>query len=285
MPVEMQSCREAPHAYPGGVFLIDKPAGPTSFAMVRALRRILGLKKVGHAGTLDPFASGLLVLCAGRSATKMISSFMEGEKEYLATLCLGVETTTLDPEGEVISRSPVGRLRGCEIEQTLSRFRGRQMQTPPAFSALKHKGRPLYHYARKGISIVKEPREVDVLLLERIDGAGDLAGDECLLRLRIICSKGTYIRSLAADIGRQLGCGAYLTELRRTRSGCFSVAGSIDGALLLSNFDREQALNASLSLQQACNFLQLSGKFDNVAIRSTDRDDDFSPGGRHLALG
>lgn len=285
MPEELQSCREAGPEYPGGVFLVDKPAGPTSFAMVRALRRVLGLKKVGHAGTLDPFASGLLVLCAGRSATKMISSFMEGEKEYLATLCLGVETTTLDPEGEVISRCPVGRLQAGEIEQVLSRFRGRQMQTPPAFSALKHKGKPLYHYARKGISIIKEPREIVILQLERVDDSGDLAGDECLLHLRIVCSKGTYIRSLAADIGRSLGCGAYLTELRRVRSGCFSVAGSLDGELLLGNMGLEQALNAALSLEQACNLLQLSGKSDNVAIRSTDQDDDFSPGGRHLALG
>lgn len=285
MATEPKVWQEPSAEDPCGIFLIDKPAGPTSFAMVRALRRVLGVKKIGHAGTLDPFASGLLVLCAGRSATKMISSFMEGEKEYLATLCLGVETDTYDPEGAVISRRPVGRLTAAEIEETLAFFRGRQLQTPPAFSALKHKGRPLYEYARKGISIVKEPREIDIALLERIDGGDALSGEECLLHLRIVCSKGTYIRSLAADIGTRLGCGAHLRGLRRTRSGCFSVEGSLDGTQLFGDLNREKVLNAALSVERACNLLQLSDNSDNVTLRSKDCDDACSPGGRHLALG
>ncbi len=285
MPAEPKIRREPDAENPGGVFLVDKPAGPTSFAMVRALRRLLGIKKIGHAGTLDPFASGLLVLCAGRSATKMVSSFMDGEKEYLATLCLGVETETHDPEGVVVRRSPVGILPAAAIEETLASFRGRQLQTPPAFSALKHKGRPLYDYARKGICIVKEPREIAVSLLERIDAGEDLAGDECQLPLRVVCSKGTYIRSLAADIGRRLGCGAYLRELRRTRSGCFSVAGSIDGGQLLGNLTREKVIKTALSVEQACNLLQLSGKSDNVTLRSRNFDDACTSGERHLPFG
>lgn len=242
--------------FEAGVFLVDKPAGPTSFAIVHRLRRVLGMKKIGHAGTLDPFASGLLILCAGRSATRMISSFMVGQKEYLATLCLGVETETLDPEGSITRRCAVGRREGLEIERCLAEFRGRQMQTPPVYSALKHKGKPLYYYARKGIDIVKEPREVFIDTLERTDGAGDLIGDEVLLQLRVVCSKGTYIRSLAADIGQRLGCGAYLKELRRIRSGCFSVEHSLTGEVLFSENARDEVLKSALSVEAACNLLQ-----------------------------
>lgn len=249
-------CRELQREFEAGVFLVDKPAGPTSFAMVHKLRRILGMKKVGHAGTLDPFASGLLILCAGRPATRLISSFMHGEKEYLATLCLGVETETLDPEGAITGRCTVGRREGLEIERCLAEFRGRQMQTPPFYSALKHKGRPLYYYARKGIDITKEPREIFIHTLERTDGTGDLVGDEVLLRLRVVCSKGTYIRSLAADIGSSLGCGAYLKELRRVRSGCFSVEDSLSGEILSSENAREEVLKSALSVEAACNLLQ-----------------------------
>lgn len=242
--------------FESGVFLIDKPAGPTSFAMVRSMRRVLGLKKVGHAGTLDPFASGLLIICAGRRATKMISAFMQGEKEYQATLCLGVETETLDPEGAVTRRCPIDRIEGERIEDCLAGFRGAQQQVPPVYSALKHKGRPLYYYARKGIEIVKEPREVFIRTLERTDGSQDLLGDEALLRLRVVCSKGTYIRTLAADIGRQLGCGAYLKELRRLRSGCFSVTQGISAEVFSAGDAREQVLTSALSVEEACNLLQ-----------------------------
>lgn len=245
-----------PPRFETGVFLVDKPAGPTSFAIVHRLRRVLGIKKIGHAGTLDPFASGLLILCVGRSATKMISSLMLGEKEYLATLCLGVETETLDPEGAITGRCAVGRIAGSEIERCLAGFRGRQMQIPPVYSALKHKGRPLYYYARKGIDIIKEPREVNIDALERTDGDGDLVGDEALLRLRVVCSKGTYIRSLAADIGRRLGCGAYLKELRRIRSGCFSLENSVSGEILFTENAREEVLKSALSVEAACNLLQ-----------------------------
>ncbi len=242
--------------FEAGIFLIDKPAGPTSFAMVHRLRRTLGMRKVGHAGTLDPFASGLLILCVGRSATKMISRFMVGEKEYLATLCLGIETETLDPEGAVTGRCPVGRIEGGKIEQCLARFRGEQQQIPPAYSALKHKGKPLYSYARKGIHIIKEPREVFIRTLERTDGCQDLCGDQALLQLRVVCSKGTYIRTLAADIGRMLGCGAHLQALRRTRSGCFSVDESLSGEIFSSADAREQLMSSALSVEDACNLLQ-----------------------------
>lgn len=242
--------------FEAGAFVIDKPAGPTSFRMVSGVRRVLGIKKVGHAGTLDPFATGLLVICVGRPATRLISLMMDGQKEYLATLCLGVETETFDLEGAVVARHSVGPLRAEQIEESLALFRGEQMQTPPIYSALKHQGKPLYHYARQGISIVKEPRPVFIETLERTDGNGDLAGGEgCLLSLRVVCSKGTYIRSLAADIGRNLGCGAHLTQLRRIRSGCFTLENSFPGADLFLPDARRHLLAKGLSVDDLTNLL------------------------------
>ncbi|MGW8193404.1 MAG: tRNA pseudouridine(55) synthase TruB [Desulforhopalus sp.] len=213
--------------FEAGVFLVDKPAEISSFAVVSRLRRILNIKKVGHAGTLDPFATGLLIVCAGRPATKLISRFMAGEKEYIATLQLGVETETLDTEGDVTARRPVGKISIGTVEASLQKFRGSQLQVPPAYSALKHKGKPLYYYARKGIEITKAPRRVEITVLERTDGSGELSDRQSELSVRVVCSKGTYIRSLASDIGRDLGCGAHLKELRRTRSGRFTVDGSL----------------------------------------------------------
>jgi tRNA pseudouridine55 synthase len=241
--------------FEAGVFLIDKPAGPTSFAMVRSVRKTLGIKKVGHAGTLDPFASGLLIVCAGRPATKMISSLMDGEKEYVATLRLGVETTTLDPEGEITTRRPLGFLSSEDIEHCLQGFIGEQMQVPPAYSALKFKGKPLYYYARKGIDIDKEARRIHIKALDRVDGGGDLTGEEADLKIRVVCSKGTYIRTLAADIGTKFGCGAYLTELRRIRSGIFHVENSFPGHGFFEENSRERFLAGVLSVNDVCNLL------------------------------
>lgn len=242
--------------FEAGVFLVDKPPGPTSFQIVSVFRRLLGLKKVGHAGTLDPFASGLLVVCAGRRATRLISAIMDGEKEYLATLRLGVETQTLDPEGEIVARSPVGRITAEQIEACLDEFRGELKQVPPKFSALKHNGRPLYYYARKGIDVVKEPRNIKVTTLVRADGRHDLEGEEAELSLRIVCSKGTYIRSLAADIGKALGCGAHLIRLRRIKSGCFSIENSFPGSELTAPDARNRVLATGLSVDDVCKLLQ-----------------------------
>jgi tRNA pseudouridine55 synthase len=242
--------------FEAGVFLIDKPVGPTSFAVVRQVRRVLGIKKVGHAGTLDPFASGLLIVCAGRPATKLISSFMDGEKEYLATICLGRQTTTLDPEGQIVAESRVDFRASSDIERCLEQFRGEQQQKPPAYSALKHKGKPLYYYARQGIEIEKEPRTIQIHELERIDGGGDIHGDFPELKLRVVCSKGTYIRTLAADIGDALGCGAYLRELRRTRTGPFTLEKSFDGKLLSQPEERDLLLQHMLCIEDVGKLLQ-----------------------------
>ena len=222
-----------------GIVLVDKLPGRTSFSVVRSVRKIFGVKKVGHAGTLDPFASGLLVVCIGRPATRLIGELMAGEKTYQATVVLGKISTTQDPEGEISESGPVDSIDRETIETALTGFRGTILQTPPQFSALKHKGKPLYHYARKGITITKEPREVTIHELElgRVLSTSDQS--QMSMELLVRCSKGTYIRSLAEDIGKALGCGGYLSGLRRTRSGCFSVDDSLPGDSLE---DSERAL-------------------------------------------
>lgn len=243
-------------AIDAGVFLIDKPVDISSFGVVSVMRRVLGMKKVGHAGTLDPFATGLLVVCAGRPATKLISDFMEGEKEYLATLCLGIETETQDTEGEVIARREVGEITAGAIDSCLKKFRGEQKQIPPAYSALKHKGKPLYYYARKGIKVEKEARDITISTLERSCPAVALSGEEAELKIRVACSKGTYIRTLAADIGTELGCGAHLTALRRTRSGSFHVDQALRWDELTAENSLDHCLKKMISVEEVAKLLQ-----------------------------
>ncbi|MBU0730352.1 MAG: tRNA pseudouridine(55) synthase TruB [Proteobacteria bacterium] len=228
-----------------GIFLVDKPVGPTSFEIVRAVRRALKIKKVGHAGTLDPLASGLLIVCAGRAATRVISRLMDGEKEYEATLQLGIETDTQDMQGKIISQQPVNEIDSDEINRCLADFTGKQTQTPPSFSALKYKGKPLYYYARKGIEVPeKEPREIEIKNISRIATGKDF------LTIRVTCSKGTYIRTLAQDIGRKLGPGACISALRRLRSGHFSVQDALPGKELTHGDNaRELLLSHKLTVE------------------------------------
>lgn len=230
-----QAVSAGPGLAEAGIYPIDKPVGPSSFRVVQMVRRALGIRKTGHAGTLDPFASGLLLVCVGRPATRLISQLMAGEKEYLATLTLGVETTTQDREGEVVATSPVTGISADEVLACLAGFVGEQMQMPPLYSALKHQGKPLYHYARKGVEIARQPRPVTISELEC------LAFSRETLKIRVRCGKGTYIRALAADIGRALGCGAHLADLRRLRSGAFTVEAAVDGGLLFAAPDEAAA--------------------------------------------
>lgn len=213
-----------------GVFVVDKPAGMSSFGVVKKIRWLLGIKKVGHAGTLDPFATGLLLVCAGRQATRHIETFMQGRKTYQALLQLGRETETQDPEGEIIAERPVPELSAATIASAIESFTGPQMQAPPPYSAAKHKGKPLYYYARKGILIKKDPKPIEIYSLY-VNGYDPLTEQ---LAITVSCSRGTYIRVLAADIGNRLGCGAHLLELRRTCSGGFSVDGAVDGGKLFT---------------------------------------------------
>lgn len=196
-----------------GVLLLNKPIGITSNAALQKAKWLLNAKKAGHTGTLDPFADGLLPLCFGE-ATKFSAFLLEADKHYRAVLQLGVTTTTGDPEGEILATREVDTSR-AEIEALLPRFTGEIEQVPPMHSALKHQGRPLYEYARAGIEIERPPRRVQIRALELVEC------DPPRVVLDVQCSAGTYIRTLAQDIGAALGCGAHLTELKRTAAGGF----------------------------------------------------------------
>ena len=218
-----------------GVYPVDKPEGVTSFAVVRRIRRLLGIKKVGHAGTLDPFASGLLLVCAGREATRHVDALMAGRKSYTARIKLGVETDTLDPEGRVIAEAPVPAIDEAALRACLAALTGEIMQRPPIFSALKHEGKPLYRYAREGAPIEKPPRPVHIHSLDLLAWNADAHE----LDIAVTCGKGAYIRSLARDIGEKLGTRAHLTMLRRTAIGPFDVTEALDGQALFAEEDEE----------------------------------------------
>jgi len=202
-----------------GALLLDKPVGLSSNAALQQAKRLAGAAKAGHGGTLDPLASGLLVVLFGE-ATKFAGPMLDADKEYLATVKLGETTATGDAEGPVLETRRVA-LTQTDIDAALARFRGSIEQLPPMHSALKQGGVPLYRLARKGYTAERKPRRVEVFELEL------LGREEALLDLRVRCSKGTYIRSLAADIGTALGCGAHLAALRRTASGRFRVADAV----------------------------------------------------------
>lgn len=205
----------------GAVLLVDKPAGPTSHDVVQEARRALGTRRVGHAGTLDPFATGLLLLCAGR-ATRLVEYFHLLSKTYEASLRLGIETDTHDPEGRVVGRSEAWHELGpTAVEDVLSRFRGRLVQRPPAFSAKRVGGRRAHRAARHGEAVELEPVPVEVHRLEVV------ACEPPSLRLRAEVSTGTYLRALARDLGRALGCGAHLRALRREAIGPFGVGDAV----------------------------------------------------------
>ncbi|HEV3008695.1 MAG TPA: tRNA pseudouridine(55) synthase TruB [Burkholderiales bacterium] len=202
-----------------GALLLDKAVGSSSNRALQQAKRLFGAAKAGHAGTLDPLASGLLLLLFGE-ATKFAGPLLDADKEYVATLRLGERTTTGDAEGEVLEKKPLDATEESLLP-VLERFRGEIEQVPPMHSALKHQGTPLYRLARRGQEVARAARRVRISSLERVsfDGAS--------LVLRVVCSKGTYIRVLAEDIGRTLGCGAHLSGLRRTASGRFRLEDAV----------------------------------------------------------
>ena len=202
-----------------GVLLLDKPVGLSSNDALIKAKRLLNAKKAGHTGTLDPFATGLLPLCFGE-ATKFAQDLLEADKSYDTVVHLGQCTDTGDTEGEVVDTGEVNVTRE-QIEAVLERFRGPIAQVPPMYSALKRDGKPLYEYARAGITLEREARQVTIHRLELIDYEAPF------LTLSVTCSKGTYIRVLGEDIGRALGCGAHLNALRRTRVGALTLAGVV----------------------------------------------------------
>jgi tRNA pseudouridine55 synthase len=207
-------------ATPDGVLLVDKASGMTSHDVVALLRRRLQIRKVGHCGTLDPIATGLLLLTLGRG-TKIQDLLMAEDKEYSGTMMLGVITSTQDKDGEMIERCEVPPLEEKTIRAAFEKFRGDFYQTPPMVSAIKQAGVPLYKLARQGKTVEREPRlvhiyrySIDRVTLPEID-------------FTVVCSKGFYVRTYAHDIGAELGCGAHLYSLRRVKSGRFDVASAI----------------------------------------------------------
>jgi len=205
-----------------GILLVNKAAGKTSFTLVAALRKRLGVRKIGHAGTLDPFATGVMVMLIGRRYTRLSDSFLCEDKEYRGRLFLGKTTDTYDCEGSEIATS--SHIPSQEdIERVLTNFQGEIEQIPPMYSAKKIQGKKLYELARKGVEIERQPVKIHVKTTL-------LAYDYPYVDIQVTCSKGTYIRSIAYDIGQMLGCGAHLSSLVRTRSGCYLLEDCIEAA-------------------------------------------------------
>jgi tRNA pseudouridine55 synthase len=216
-----------------GVLLLDKPAGLSSNDALLKAKRLLNAEKAGHTGTLDPFATGLLPLCFGE-ATKFSQDLLEADKIYETVVHLGIRTSTGDIEGETLSSQPVD-VSLAQIESVLARFRGPIRQVPPMHSALKRDGKPLYEYARAGITLEREAREVSIHGLELLEFQAPW------LRLRVACSKGTYIRVLGEDIGEALGCGAHLQSLRRIGVGNLLLSATVTLEQLAGAAESERA--------------------------------------------
>lgn len=210
----------------GKVLLIDKPFEWTSYDVIRKLRKIINLKKIGHAGTLDPLATGLLIVCTGKF-TKKINEYMAQEKEYTGTFTLGAVTPTYDFESEPQDFKSFERITEENIKETTKQFTGEILQTPPIHSAIKQNGKPVYLLARKGVEVILEPRKITIreFQITKIDLP--------VISFKVVCSTGTYIRSLANDFGAALGCGGYLSKLRRTRIGNFKV----EDAMTMEKFE------------------------------------------------
>jgi tRNA pseudouridine55 synthase len=228
-----------------GVLLLDKPIGMTSNSALQCARRLFSAAKAGHTGTLDPLATGLLPLCFGE-ATKFSADLLEAEKTYEADLLFGITTDTGDAEGSVVASRPVV-FSQPQLEEALTHFRGPISQIPPMYSALKRDGKPLYELARQGIEVERQAREVIISDLQLLA----FSGERC--RLRVSCSKGTYIRTLAEDIGQRLDCGAHLTALRRIAVGPLRIADALtlDALNAIPEEARLNCLQAPDSLLQS----------------------------------
>ena len=217
-----------------GLLLVDKPAGITSYGVVDRIKKKFSLKKVGHGGSLDPLATGLLVLLLGK-ATKLASGLLSGDKEYEAVVLLGRVTDSQDISGRTLSERSGFQVTREQLEEALNSFRGEIEQVPPMFSALKYRGKRLYELARRGLEVPRPPRKV------KIDKLQLLAFDLPSFGIRVACSKGTYIRTLAHDLGAKLGCGACLQALRRTAASPFRIEDARHLADILAGGREEMA--------------------------------------------
>lgn len=232
-----------------GFLVIDKPVGISSHDVVNRVRRILGTKKVGHTGTLDPFATGVLPIAAGEG-TKAIQFLDEGQKEYLATVRLGITTDTLDVTGTILNECTIPSISHELLLQTMADLTGEISQLPPMYSAIKQGGQPLYKLARKGITVERQPRRVLIHQFELLRYEYPVA------EVRVLCSRGTYIRTLADDLGRLLGCGACLTALRRSLSGPFRLDTACSLEQLGDSVLQGSVENHLVTIEQALTHLQ-----------------------------
>ncbi len=244
-----------------GIIPINKPEGLSSARAVARVKKKLGLRKVGHTGTLDPFATGLLLCCTNKG-TKISKFFLGSNKTYTARICLGIETDTYDRTGRITAQAPqesVFALSPADIEKTVLSFTGVQQQIPPVFSALKHKGQPLYRLARQGRPVVKPARTIEIfdIALKGIDLP--------CLDIEISCSSGTYIRTLGYDIGRKLGCGAHLSELCRTGSGSFTLDQAV-GLDELEQMDNKEKIQKIVPLSTCLEFMPMIRADRNIAV-------------------
>lgn len=250
-----------------GILLVDKPQNMSSHDVVVAIRRMTGMRQVGHTGTLDPHAHGLLVLCLGR-ATKFARFFEGRDKTYWTVMQLGIRTDTQDATGTIISRAPVPNLSREKFEGILGGFIGSLQQIPPMYSALKHQGQRLYHLARQGLTVSRQPRQIYVRRLTLLDLRREWA------TLAVTCSKGTYIRTVCEDIGLALGCGAHMTDLQRCRVGSLPLSQAHSLSSLQESAQRGSFPDMLIPLGEALNFLpslELTGR-QYEAIRLGRRD-------------
>ena len=281
----MSKPRSAPRRKVDGVLLLDKPQGLSSNTALQIARRLFNAEKAGHTGTLDPMATGLLPLCFGE-ATKFSSELLDADKAYAATLKLGVTTTTADAEGEVLQKRPVAVTQAM-LDAALAKFTGPISQVPPMYSALKRDGKPLYEYARAGVELEREARNVVIHKIALLGWQGDEVS------IAVDCSKGTYIRTLAEDIGELLGCGAHLTALRRTRIATITLDGAVTLEQLENTPDRDALLAATESLlgdlpeahlDAAASDRLLHGQPVTVAGVSAPRYRTYAADGRFIGL-
>ena len=262
-----------------GILIIDKPAGWTSMDVCAKLRGIFHEKRVGHGGTLDPMATGVLPVFIGR-ATRAVQFAEKGDKEYIADLQLGLTSDTQDSTGTILSRAPV-RVSRAEVEAALPAFTGDLLQTPPMYSAVKIQGKKLYQLARKGKEVERPARPVTIRTLEVLE-----EGPEHTYKLRVLCSKGTYVRTLCHDIGARLGCGAVMTGLRRTMAAGFTLAEAVTLEQVQQSEDPAALLRGTDTLFSDRPALTLTGPAERKLRNGmTLRPDDAPPAGEYRVYG
>ncbi len=243
-----------------GILVVDKEAQWTSHDVVSKLRNILKIKRIGHTGTLDPLATGVLVILLGR-ATRILQFLQEQEKEYVAQICLGISTDTFDAQGQVREKREVPRFELADIEKVCRSFEGEIEQSPPPFSAIKIGGKKSYQLARAGKFVELKPRKINISQIELLEWRPPV------LKLQILCSRGTYIRSLAEDIGQELGCGGHLLSLRRIRSGEFSIDRALKLNQIFTLYEKGTLHREVISIDQALRHLPAINLPPNEVVR------------------